>query len=141
MNQEQLAARFGVSLRYIQEACAVYRDFTNSKTLRERYEHLIYDGSSFEILRVARAGGEATTGKPRAATSTAITTALSPLNGFYSRYKALRGEAKDAAFTDAVDLLTKRADFDFVEWLAGAVHRGREGPAPSNSTMPRRARH
>lgn len=113
-----LAAKFGVALRTLEQACQLYRLLDDSKTLRAKHEWRVFAGFGLGAILAGIGGDKSTTGKPRAATSMAITTALSPLNGFFTRYKALKGEAKDAAFTDAVDLLAKRADFDFVEFLA-----------------------
>ena len=118
LNAEGLAAKFGVSIRLIEQACQLYRELDQSKTLRAKHEWRVFAGFGLGAIIAGLAGEESTKGKPRAASSMAITSALSPLNGYYARYKSLKGEAKDAAFTDAVDLLTKRQDFDFVEWLA-----------------------
>ena len=113
-----LSAKFGVSLRLIEQACQLYRELDASKTLRAKHEWRVFAGFGLGAILAGLAGDESTTGKPRAAKDNTITKALSPLNGFWAYYPGLKGEAKDNAFTDAVALLSARQDFEFVEFMA-----------------------
>lgn len=114
----QLAAKFGVSLRLIEQAGQLYRELDASKTLRAKHEWRVFAGFGLGAILAGLAGDESTSGKPRAAKDNTITKALSPLNGFWNYYRGLKGEAKDNAFTDAVALLSARQDFEFVEFMA-----------------------
>lgn len=114
-----LAAKFGVSLRLIEQACQLFRELDKSATKRAKHEWRVFAGHGLGGIIAGLGGAESTAGKPRPPKADrTVIECLSPLNGFFIRYNALKGEAKDEAFDDAVALLAERQDFEFVEFLA-----------------------
>ena len=95
LNAEGLAAKFGVSTRLIEQACQLYRELDNSKTLRAKHEWRVFAGYGLGAVIAGISGGETTTAKPRPSAPVNIVKPIATMRTFWQHYHKLGAEQRD----------------------------------------------
>ncbi len=120
-----LADKFGVSLRLIEQACALYRALDSSPTLRAKHEWRVRAGFGLGAILAGIAGDKATGGKDRPRAPMNIAKPLTSLRTFWSHYAGQPGEQRDILLEQGQrSLSSESADFiGFVAELAAGAAR------------------
>lgn len=124
VGMEELATKFGVSVRLIEQACQLYRDLDASKTLRAKHEWRVFAGFGLGAIIAGIAGDQATTALPRASTPQGIVKPIASLRTFWEAYHKQSAEQRDIALEHGQKALSEGAPefLDFLnELVRGAI--------------------
>lgn len=119
-----LAAKFGVSYRLIEQACQLYRELDKSKTLRAKHEWRVFAGYGLGAVIAGISGGETTTAKPRPSAPVNIVKPIATMRTFWQHYHRLGAEQRDIMLESGQKTLAETSP-EFLEFMselvAGAV--------------------
>ncbi len=117
LKMPELADRFGVSLRLVEQACELYRALDSSPTLRAKHEWRVRAGFGLGAILAGIAGDQATSGKARGSAPSNIGKPIATLRTFWQHYAGQSGEERDILLEQGQRSLSSESP-DFISFMA-----------------------